>query len=260
VIHPASRPALPPVEGQICVIAGVDIAGFTDPGRDDDIRRFLHKALYGMLMTALDQAGISWDDCSHEDRGDGVLLIMPPSITVRSIIDPFLRHLRAQIRLHNHACQPAAKIQLRVAAHIGPVDHDGEGFVGTDVNHMARLLDARPLKRALAATGADLAFIASEYLYSNVVCRYPTLVSPDDFQPVRFQVKYTRAKAWIYLPGLPQLLRSENVQAAFKILDRSCGGDSDCGLHHGKRKSNGRLGSYLYLKLLLKGASAKTEE
>ena len=29
VIHPADSHALPPVEGQICVIAGVDIAEFT---------------------------------------------------------------------------------------------------------------------------------------------------------------------------------------------------------------------------------------
>jgi hypothetical protein len=201
VIHPADSHALPPVEGQICVIAGVDIADFTRRDRDDDIRRFLHKALYGMLVTALGQAGIRWDDCFHEDRGDGVLLVIPPSMTARAIVDPFLRYLRDLVRLHNHACQPAAKVQLRVAATIGPVDHDGEGFIGSDVNHMARMLEARPLKRALAASKADVAFIASEYLYDNVVCRYPTLVCPGDFQPVRFQVKYARAKAWIYLPG-----------------------------------------------------------
>ena len=37
----------------------------------------------------------------------------------------------------------------------------------------------------------------------NVVCRYPNRVSPDAFQLVRFQVKYTRARAWTYLPGAP---------------------------------------------------------
>ena len=36
------------------------------------------------------------------------------------------------------------------AAHIGPVEHDGHGFVGTDINLLFRMLDARPLKTALA--------------------------------------------------------------------------------------------------------------
>jgi hypothetical protein len=206
VIRTASSPALPPLDGQICTVVGVDINGFTRPDRDDDIRRFLHRALYGMVMTALRQADIPWEDCFHEDRGDGILIVIPPSITARGVIDPFVSNLRKLIRLHNHACQPAAKIQLRVATHIGPVDLDEEGFVGSVVNHMARMLDAPRLKRSLDTSTAELAFIVSEYVYNNVICPYPTLLNPSDFQAIRFQVKYTRAKAWIYLPGLQQLI------------------------------------------------------
>jgi hypothetical protein len=94
----------------------------------------------------------------------------------------------------------AAQIQLRAAAHLGPVNHDGHGFAGTDVDFLFRMLDARPLKHALASSGADLALIASDYVYRNIVCRHPSLVSPAAFWPVRFQVKYTRARAWIYVP------------------------------------------------------------
>ena len=187
-------------------MVGVDINGFTRPDRDDDIRRFLHLALYGMVATALRQSDIPWEDCFHEDRGDGILIVIPPSISARGVIDPFLGNLRKLIRLHNHACQPAAKIKLRVAAHIGPVDLDEEGFVSSVVNHMARMLDARRLKRSLDLPAAELAFIVSEYVYENVVCRYPTLLNPADFQAIRFQVKATRAKAWICLPGLQQLM------------------------------------------------------
>jgi hypothetical protein len=67
-----------------------------------------------------------------------------------------------------------------------------------------RLLEARPLKRALTGSRAELGLIVSDYVYSTVVCRYPSLVSPDAFRPVRFQIKYTRAQAWIYLPGHPE--------------------------------------------------------
>jgi len=54
---------------------------------------------------------------------------------------------------HNHVSRDAAGIQPRAAAHIGPVEHDGHGFVGTDINLLFRMLYARPLKAALAGSG-----------------------------------------------------------------------------------------------------------
>ena len=109
----------------------------------------------------------------------------------------------ALIRLHNHVCRAAVGIQLRAAAHIGPVDHDGHGFIGSAIDFLFRLLEARPLKRTLAGSGSEIALIVSDYVYGNLVSRYPSLVSPDAFRPARFQVKYTRARAWIYLRGTP---------------------------------------------------------
>ena len=97
-----------------------------------------------MLATGFGQSGLPWEDCWHEDRGDGALVVMPPGITAKGIIHPLPEQLRTLIRLHNHVSQYSAKIQLRAAAHIGPVEHDGKGFVGAHVNHLFRLLDARP--------------------------------------------------------------------------------------------------------------------
>ncbi|MGA2828959.1 MAG: hypothetical protein ABSF03_22925 [Streptosporangiaceae bacterium] len=195
----------PPADGQICSLFGVDIVGFTRPDRDDDIRRHLHTSLFENLKTAFDQSGIPWEECWHEDRGDGALVVIPPHLTAKNIIHRLIERLRTLVRLQNHVSREAAKVQLRLAVHIGPVDHDGEGFIGTDINDLFRLLDARPFKRALANSTAELALIVSDYVYRTVVCRYPSMVSPEAFHPVRFQVKYTRAKAWIYLPGLPTL-------------------------------------------------------
>ena len=53
--------------------------------------------------------------------------------------------------------------------------------IGTDINHLFRLLDARPFKRTLAASTAELALIVSDHVYTNLVCRYPSLARPDDF-------------------------------------------------------------------------------
>jgi class 3 adenylate cyclase len=190
-----------PADGQVCTLFAVDIAGFTRPERDDDIRMYLHEELYRILEKAFDGSGTPWTSCFREDRGDGVLIVMPPGIACKHIIDPLPERLRTLIRRHNHVSRDAARIQLRAAVHIGPVEHDGHGFIGSDINMLFRMLEARPLKRGLDDSSADLALIVSEYVYANVVCRYPTLIGPEAFQPVRFQIKYTRAKAWTYLPG-----------------------------------------------------------
>jgi hypothetical protein len=79
----------------------------------------------------------------------------------------------------------------------------GHGFIGSDVNFLFRMLEAPPLKRALASSGAELALIASVYVYVNVICRHPSLFDPDACQPTRFQVKNLRAKAWTYFPAHP---------------------------------------------------------
>lgn len=196
----ARTPVLP-TDGQMCAVLAVDIAGFTRPDRDDDIRRYLHEKLYDYLQTAFDSSGVPWQGCFNEDRGDGALIVVPPGISFKGLIHPLPERLRGLIRRHNHVSRESAAIQLRAAAHIGPVEYDGHGFVGTDVNFAFRMLEARPVKGMLAASGAELCLAVSDYVYRSLVCRYPSLVYPDTFRTVRFRAKNTRARAWTYLPG-----------------------------------------------------------
>ena len=55
----------------------------------------------------------------------------------------------------------------------------------------------------LTNSSAELALIISGYLYHNIVCRYPSLISPDAFRPVRFQDQHISTQAWAYLPSFP---------------------------------------------------------
>lgn len=196
-----ARPATLPVEGQLCAVFAVDIVGFTRPDRDDDIRLYLHQQLYEYLRLAFNDAGVPWAECFCEDRGDGVLVVIPPDISAKGLIHPLPEKLRGFIRRHNHVSSAAAQMQLRAAVTIGPLDHDGHGFVGSDVNLAFRMLASRPLKRMLAASGLELGLVVSDYVYRGLVCRYPSRVRPGAFQAVRFQAKNTRARAWTYLPG-----------------------------------------------------------
>jgi hypothetical protein len=202
VTRHSGRSLSPPTDGQICALFAVDIAGFTGPDRDDDIRLYLHEELYAILEKSFDGAGIPWARCFHEDRGDGALIVVPPGIASKSIIDPLPERLRVLIRRHNHIARDAARIQLRAATHIGPVDHDGNGFIGSDINLLFRMLQAQALKRELANSNAELVLMISDYVYLNVVCRYPSLISPEAFRLTRFHVKYTKVRAWTYIPGI----------------------------------------------------------
>jgi hypothetical protein len=183
-----------------CGLFAVDIARFTAPHRDDDIQVYMHESLYKMLETAFDRSDVSWADCSHEDRGDGVLIVAPAVIPA-AMLAPIADRLRTLIRRHNRVSCEAAHIQLRTAVHLGPVHHDGHGFIGADVNLLCRLLDVRQLKYRLANSATEIALITSDYFYSNVIRRQPSFVDPALFDSVRIRVKETRARAWVYLPG-----------------------------------------------------------
>ena len=178
-------------------------AAFTRADRDDEIQLHLRTSLYGILPEALGGSGMPWEQCQYEDRGDGMLVIFPPDLAAQPIIDSFPERLRCLVRRYNRcSCEPA-RMQLRVAANIGPVYCDEHGFSGEDVIYLCRMLDAPPLRRALAVSGAEFAFIISDYVHEKLVLRRHSLADRKSFRPVRTQVKRTPVHAWIYLPDGP---------------------------------------------------------
>jgi hypothetical protein len=181
----------------------VDIAEFTRPDRDDEIQLYLRTCLYGLLRNALGESGVSWDHGQHEDRGDGALVIFPPDLPAQPIIDVFPERLRCLIRRHNRYSCEQGRMQLRVAVNVGPVYRDEHGFAGEDVIYLCRMLDAQPLRRALAESGSEVAFIVSDYVYEKLILRRHTLADPRSFRRVKTRVKRTPVHAWIYLPDGP---------------------------------------------------------
>jgi class 3 adenylate cyclase len=191
------------VGGQVCAMLAVDIAEFTRTDRDDEIQLHLRTCLYGLLREAFGRSGMSWDQGQHEDRGDGAVMIFSPDQAAQPIVDAFPDRLRCLIRRHNRfSCEPV-RMQLRVAVHVGPVYRDEHGFAGDDVTYLCRMLDAQPLRRALTDSGAELAFIISDYVYEKLVRRRQSLADQRSFQRVRTQVKRTLVHGWIFLPDGP---------------------------------------------------------
>jgi hypothetical protein len=158
-------------------------------------------ALYRILQEAFEGSNVPWTTCLHEDRGDGTLTIVPPTVSTLWLVDPLLALLAAKLKRHNRQAGDPVRIQLRVALHVGPIFRDAQGLCGQSLIRAARMLDAQILRQSLASTGADLAFIASDHVYDSVVRHAAGLVDPTTFRRVRFQVKESKITSWIHLAG-----------------------------------------------------------
>lgn len=184
-------------------LAAFDIEKSSDPAKTDDILRAMRPALLGVLREAINGAAISWSRCTWLDQGDGGTLVAPGEDEFR-IVDPLAGHLAAALRRYNRRSSPLTRIRLRMAAHSGPLYRDAGGLSGAPLVHLARLLDAEPLRTQLATAPADLAVLVSDSLYGGIVRHDYGLLDPAVFHEVEVRVKETNTRAWLLgPPGRP---------------------------------------------------------
>jgi tetratricopeptide (TPR) repeat protein len=177
----------------------VDVAGFGDPARTDRDRLAVRGALYRTLIEAFAGAGVEWSGCYHEDRGDGVLVLIPATVAKSVLVESLPPLLEGGLAAHNGSHGREQRIRLRMALHAGEVSDDGHGVVGTAVNHAFRLLDAEPFKEAFAGSGGVLAVITSSWFYEEVV-RHSDV--RDAYSSIAVSAKETKTVAWARLPGV----------------------------------------------------------
>jgi hypothetical protein len=192
-------PESEPWQGQNCSIFLVDIAAFGSHDRNDDDRQIVRDEMYVTLRDVFEISDVPWWTCHREDRGDGALVVVPPSIPTRSVIDPLLIRLATALRRYNEQATQATRMQLRVALNVGPVVSDSHGVSGEAIILAARLLEAPVLKKELARTAADLGIIVSQFIYDSVIKHAPGCVDPDQYRRMRFRVKESDITAWMYL-------------------------------------------------------------
>ena len=184
-----------------CSIVFTDVAGFSDPVRNDSDRDVVRAAMYEILQSAFEASGVPWTACYREDRGDGVVIVVPPTISTHRVVDPLVAELADRLRQYNRRASEVVRIQLRVALHVGPVGKDAEGLTGQAVISAARIVDAPVIKARLAAEQADLAFATSDYVYDHVVRNCDGRVDPAAFEHMECQVKELHVSAWVHLAG-----------------------------------------------------------
>ena len=183
-------------------IVAVDVEGFGDQRRTMPHQVAVRDGLWHALEQAFGDAGIRWPGCHREDRGDGVLILAPAQVAKSRFAESLPGALAAALHEHNRGRCAEERIRLRMAVHAGEIRRDAHGVAGTAVNAAFRLLEADPLKRALAGSSGVLAVIASQWFFEEVI-RHTPASSPASYRRARVVVKETATTAWICLPDDP---------------------------------------------------------
>jgi hypothetical protein len=194
-------------------IVVVDVEGFGDHRRTNADQVVVRAVLYGAVREAFGRAGISWEDCRREDRGDGVFVLIPAEVPKGLLVETLPSALVANLLAHNETHPGPQRIRLRMALHAGEVRYDRHGVTGASVNLAFRLLDASSLKAALAGSPGVLAVIASSWFFEEVV-RHSAVAAT--YRPVEVSVKETVTTGWICLPdqtGSAALAKLERLRA-----------------------------------------------
>lgn len=177
-------------------IVAFDVAEFTDPKRRGIPQLGVRDGLYSVLERAFDDAGIGWSTPTlREDRGDGVLMLVPATVTKIRLVDALPLRLVAELRRYNSDRSAVGAIRLRLAVHAGDVRRDGNGMAGPAVDFTCRMLDAQPLRDMLTSSGGALALVVSTEFYGDVIAVDPA-AQPDAFQEIPVSVKSVNTTAW----------------------------------------------------------------
>uniref|UniRef100_UPI00215D9BA9 hypothetical protein n=1 Tax=Streptomyces sp. WELS2 TaxID=2749435 RepID=UPI00215D9BA9 len=177
----------------------LDIERFSH--RDDVEQAYLRRMLYDITDRALQSAGIDETRRLRADRGDSVMELIDANAPVTALLRALLTEVPAELRAINRMASRSAQIRLRGVVANGFVAIDEHaGWVGSDLNHACRLLDAEVLRDALRERADDFALCVSDALYAGVVRHDHPGVPADAFHRVPVASKNGPLTAWLYGP------------------------------------------------------------
>ncbi|MER6666185.1 hypothetical protein ABT256_16720 [Amycolatopsis japonica] len=179
-------------------IVVVDLRSFSKLKNPEQIAA--RRQLYDLLADAFTAGGVDWELCAREDRGDGVLVIVPTETPRAVLLGPVLTEFASRVESTERLPSGWA-CETRVAFQAGEVHQDENGFVGSDVNHAFRLVDSDVLREALSATDRRCAVLVSDVLYQATVRHGYDQIDPDAFHRTTVHVKDVVATAWLSIPG-----------------------------------------------------------
>ena len=180
-------------------IVAVDVEGFGARYRTNRNQVAVRDGLYQAVREAFQQAGIPWADHDHEDRGDGMLILVGSEVPKSLFVETLPSALVSALSKHNRLHPEPERIRLRMALHAGEVNYDTHGATAASINLAFRLLESGSVKEALAGSSGILAVIVSSWFFDEVVRHSRTDAA--EYYPVPVTVKETTTTGWVRLPG-----------------------------------------------------------
>jgi indole-3-glycerol phosphate synthase len=193
------RPRTAPVtEPHPRLILMLDIDAFSAPHRSDLHQMDLRDNMYKVLRQAVLDSEITWEGCFLEDRGDGLLVLLPPEQLADPVVSALPAHLTRILRRHNATRSSSAQLRMRMAIHSGEISHDEHGLSGSDVLLACRLVDSHALKKSQRDTAAVLTVIVSDAVHETLHAdtRY-------EFHQCQVRMKEANTRAYLWSQGVP---------------------------------------------------------
>ena len=184
-----------PLTGENCTVILTDVVAFSARMRTDGDRLTIRKSLSSMIQAAIH----GYSGVRSEDRGDGILIVIPPEFPTAKIMNQLLRVLPPALDQHNRSHRDPAQFQLRLSVNVGPVVSDDMGVSGEAIIVAARIVEAPAFKEAFIESTARLGIIVSPFVYDTVVRHDQDEDYVASYFPVPVRVKEYRATAWMML-------------------------------------------------------------
>ncbi|MGW4377533.1 hypothetical protein ACWEJ7_28200 [Streptomyces albidoflavus] len=177
----------------------VDIEKFSD--RDDVEQAFLRRMLYDVVDRTMERAGIDETLRLRADQGDSVMEFIDPNVPVPQVLRSVITELPAQLKAVNRMASSAAQMRLRTVVASGFIALDERGiWVGSDLNHACRLLDADLLRAALRERPGDVALCVSQSVHAGIVRHGHLGIPAEEFHEVTLASKNGPLPAWLLGP------------------------------------------------------------
>ncbi|MFD4670523.1 hypothetical protein ACFWNN_12355 [Lentzea sp. NPDC058450] len=149
-----------------------------------------------MLRDAFADSDISWGNCRHAERPDGVLVVVPPSVSTATIVDRLISRITDGLRRYNREAAPL-RVQLRAALHVGIVVAGPDGLSGPAITTAAQLLASPELTTLLCRTDTDIAVIVSSQVFETVIRHASGFADPTRYQAIAVRAEDSGAAAWV---------------------------------------------------------------
>jgi Cyclic nucleotide-binding domain len=187
-----------PLNGENCTVFLTDVVEFGSRIRTDGDRLLIRDALFRMTQEAMQEI----PDARSEDRGDGFLTVVPPTVSTARVLEQLLKKLPSALGLHNSTQRESARFKLRLAVNVGPVVSD-MGVSGEAIIVAARLVEAPHFKQAVTNSTACLGLIASPFVYETVIRHGANPRDVASYSQVRVNIKESDTTAWMRLLEAP---------------------------------------------------------